>query len=557
MATPTAPPTRAHVQLDTGVRRDVNKISLLFTGVGAIIGSGWLFGALYASQIAGPAAILSWIVGAVMIMVIGFVYAELAVMFPVVGGIIRFPHYSFGSFASFSSGWISWLAAAAVTPIEVLATLQYTDPYIPWLMEQVEGEWVVSGFGWIPAIGLMALYSAINVLGVHLFAKLNNALVWWKLAVIALVIVVFFAVSFNPGNITDFGGFAPGGYGAIFTAIPAAGIAFSYLGFRNGVEFAGETDNPQRNVPFALIGSVLLTAVIYVLLQIAFITGLPATVLGDGWSSLEFAETAGPLAGLSLALGVVWMAWLLRIDAIISPADTGLIYAGVTTRLSYANARNDNAPQSLTRLNNRGIPYISILLMFVVGCFFFLPFPGWAQFIGFITSAFAVSFAPGALVVGALRRQIPDQERPFKLPGGDTIPILAFFFSNLLVFWSTWSINEKMLIGLLVGYIVYVVYHMTTKHSTPPIDFKSGSWFPIWLAGMLIISYLGEMDPSSAADPGLVLNGGDGPIGIGLGAIVIAIWSVLVYYYAMAVRLPAQRAVAYIEKTPTDAPMKS
>ncbi|RCW47000.1 amino acid permease-like protein, partial [Halopolyspora algeriensis] len=104
MATPTAPPTRAHVQLDTGVRRDVNKLSLLFTGVGAIIGSGWLFGALYASQIAGPAAILSWIIGAIMIMIIGLVYAELAVMFPVVGGIIRFPHYSFGSFASFSSG---------------------------------------------------------------------------------------------------------------------------------------------------------------------------------------------------------------------------------------------------------------------------------------------------------------------------------------------------------------------------------------------------------------------------------------------------------------------
>ncbi|WP_245755390.1 APC family permease, partial [Actinopolyspora alba] len=235
----------------------MNRISLLFTGVGAIIGSGWLFGALYASQIAGPAAILSWIIGAIMVLFIGFVYAELSVMFPVVGGIIRFPHYSFGSFASYSAGWISWLAAAAVTPIEVLATMQYAYPYAGWLMTPVEGEYLVSGYGWLIAIALMALYSTINALGVGVFARLNNILVWWKLAVIVLVIVVFFAVSFNPGNLTEFGGFMPEGAGTIFTAIPAAGVAFSYLGFRNGVEFAGETDNPQRNVPFALIGSVV------------------------------------------------------------------------------------------------------------------------------------------------------------------------------------------------------------------------------------------------------------------------------------------------------------
>lgn len=116
MATPTSTPRKVNVRLDTGLRRDVGKTSVLFTGVGAIIGSGWLFGALYASQIAGPAAILSWVVGGLMVTVIGLVYAELAVMFPVSGGIIRFPHYSFGSFASFSSGWTSWIAAAVVTP---------------------------------------------------------------------------------------------------------------------------------------------------------------------------------------------------------------------------------------------------------------------------------------------------------------------------------------------------------------------------------------------------------------------------------------------------------
>lgn len=174
-------------------------------------------------------------------------------------------------------------------------------------------------------------------------------------------------------------------------------------------------------MPFAIIGSILITAVIYVLLQVAFITALPGDLLAGGWAQLTFAagEATGPLAGLALVLGAVWLAVLLRIDAVVSPADTGLIYAGVTTRLSYANARNGNAPQWLAKLNSRGIPWASVLVMFVVGCLFFLPFPGWRQFIGLITSAFAISFGAGPLVVGALRRQLPDQPRPFRLPGRD------------------------------------------------------------------------------------------------------------------------------------------
>jgi amino acid transporter len=552
-APPTEVPRRVEVQLDTGLKRDVGKLSLLFTGVGAIIGSGWLFGALYASQIAGPASVFSWVLGGVIVMCIGLVYAELGTMFPVAGGIIRFPNYAFGSFASYSSGWISWLAAAAVTPVEVLATTQYADPYIPWLMRS-EGEvYLLTAPGAVVAVGLMFLYSLVNIMGVKLFAQFNNVLVWWKLAVIAVLIAAVFMLEFNPGNFTEHG-FAPQGWGAIFTAIPAAGVAFAYLGFRNAVEYAGETENPQRNVPFAVVGSVLITAVIYVLLQIAFITGLPQDVLADGWAKLAFAESAGPLAGLALLLGAGWLAWLLRVDAVISPADTGLIYAGVTARLSYANARNGNAPQSLTKLNSRGVPWVSVVLMFVVGCIFFLPFPSWQLFIGFITSAFAISFGAGPVAVGALRRQLPDQDRPFNLPGGDLLPLAAFWGSTLLVFWSGWDINEKMLYALLLGYVVYGIYHVTTKEELPPLEFKSGLWFPVWVIGSMVISYLGDLDGDGKPTPGMLLDGGNGPLTLGLGALVCLVFSVAVYYLAVALRLSPQRAADNIRSTPTDEP---
>ena len=82
-------------------------VGLLFASVGSIIGSGWLFGALNASAAAGPAAIISWALGGFMILLIALVYAELGTMFPLSGGVVRFPQMAFGTFASFTSGWIT------------------------------------------------------------------------------------------------------------------------------------------------------------------------------------------------------------------------------------------------------------------------------------------------------------------------------------------------------------------------------------------------------------------------------------------------------------------
>ncbi|MDT4901932.1 MAG: hypothetical protein QOJ78_2862, partial [Pseudonocardiales bacterium] len=115
---------------DSGkMRRDIGVVGLLFAGIGSIIGSGWLFGALNAAQIAGPSAIFSWAIGMVMILLIALCFAELGAMFPVTGGVIRFPHLSFGSFASYTMGWINWVAAATVAPIEVEGALQYATKY--------------------------------------------------------------------------------------------------------------------------------------------------------------------------------------------------------------------------------------------------------------------------------------------------------------------------------------------------------------------------------------------------------------------------------------------
>jgi amino acid transporter len=113
---------------DPQLKRHVGVVGLLFASVGSIIGSGWLFGALDASSAAGPAALISWALGGVMILLIlliALTYAELGTMFPLSGGVVRYPHLAFGTFASYTSGWITWVAVGTTAPIEVEATLQY------------------------------------------------------------------------------------------------------------------------------------------------------------------------------------------------------------------------------------------------------------------------------------------------------------------------------------------------------------------------------------------------------------------------------------------------
>src|SRR5699024_11031705 len=101
--------------------------------IGSIIGSGWLFGALDAAETAGPAAVIAWAIGGVMMAFIALSYAELSTMFPMSGGVVRFPQFAFGSFTSYTIGWITWLSVASTTSIEVMAALQYANSYIPWL----------------------------------------------------------------------------------------------------------------------------------------------------------------------------------------------------------------------------------------------------------------------------------------------------------------------------------------------------------------------------------------------------------------------------------------
>lgn len=124
------------------------------------------------------------------------------------------------------------------------------------------------------------------------------------------------------------------------------------------------------------------------------------------------------------------------------------------------------------------------------------------------------------------------------------------------MFWSGWVIVEKTFLALLVGYAVFVVYSMVARRRMSFLDLTAGSWFLVWVDGLVVLSYLGDIDPGAPAAPGIVLDGGDGPIGLGWGVVVLAVFSAAVYAWVVALRLPTHRTAAYVSNLPSDEPEK-
>src|SRR5215212_7022430 len=446
---------RGGPQPEGKLQRDVSTVGLLFFSLGSIIGSGWLFGSLYAAQVAGPAAIISWVGGGLVMIILALVHAELGAMYPVAGGSARYPHFAFGSLAGFSIGWIVWVGSVTVAPIEVLAVTTYLVQWFPWMMVSQGGTEVLTGLGIVFSIVLMGVFTIINLLGVGSLAKSNNVIMIWKVAVPFLAVIVLIIASFNGSNFTsEQGGFAPFGITGILSALGVGGIVFAYQGFEQAIQLGGETRNPGRNIPLAVIGSMIIGVILYIGLQFAFIGAIHPSELKDGWAVISFPQDAGPFAGLAAAAGLGWLALLLYIDALVSPGGTGLIYVGASSRLSFALGRNHYIPHQFGYISERGIPLVSVIFSFIVGCIAFLPFPSWAALVEFIVSATVMGYAAVPLAMGAMRRQEPDHPRPFRLPAGEVIAVAAFVIANLVIYWTGWDVLWRLYIAIAVGFVL-------------------------------------------------------------------------------------------------------
>jgi len=233
--------------------------------------------------------------------------------------------------------------------------------------------------------------------------------------------------------------------------------------------------------------------VIYLLLQVAFIGALAPSDLAQGWGSISFNVSTGPFAALAMALGMTWLATLLYSDAIISPSGTALVFSGATARITYAMAKSGYAPGFLLTLNRHGVPAMALLVNFVVGALIFLPFPGWQKLVGFISAAAVLSFALGPVSLVALRRQLPERPRGYRLPWSKLLAPLGFVFANLIFYWTGWDTIGVLLLGVLGGFVlVFTMYGFSGAEERARWDVRSGLWLAPYLIAMALVSYAGN-----------------------------------------------------------------
>ncbi|HEY2551443.1 MAG TPA: APC family permease [Streptosporangiaceae bacterium] len=516
-------------------------VGATWASVTSIIGSGWLFGSWKASYSTGTSALLAWGIAGVMIIVLALVHAELGGMYPVAGGTARFPHFAFGSVAGISFGFFSWVQAVTVAPIECFAVMQYLAFYWHGLYSTSNQE--VTGLGFVISVILMAIFTAVNFLAMRLFNRVNVALTWWKIA-IPILAIIFLATQFHGSNFNSHGGFMPFGTKAMFAAIPGAGIVFAYLGFEQADQLAGEVRDPQRNLPRAIITAILLCTVIYILLQVVFLGALRPADLAHGWGALKgnASMQLGPLAFLATGVGLGWLAVVLRIDAFISPSGTGLVYQTSTSRIGYGLARNRYYPQIFARVDKNGVPWISLILSFLLGLLFLLPFPSWSALVGLVTGASVLMYAGGPLSLGAFRGQVPDAVRPYRMPVAAILGPAAFAIASLIIYWSGFEVIWKLGIVMVIGYILIGV-SMAFDKQRPPLDWKSATWLPVYLIGMGIISWQGQFDGGAVKAP---VNTGRIPFWWDM--LIVIVFSVVIYFWAQAVKLPREEMEALVAR---------
>ncbi len=472
-------------------RRELSLLDLTMASLGGIIGSGWLFASQLAAKDAGPAALVSWLIGGVAVILIGLCYAELGSMLPESGGIARYPQYTHTTMVSYLMSWAAYLAYVTVPAIEAEAVIQYLSSsgggWVPGIF--VNGN--LTGWGFALAAVLLILFILINNAGVRMFKAINTPITIWKFAIPALTIIMLFIFGHQGAVPKAAGGFAPFGLNGTFAAVSTSGIIFSYLGFRQAVDLAGEAKNPGRDVPRAIIAAIVIGGVIYFFLQLAFLHAVPGKDLAGGWGSLNFTA---PFAQLATVVNLAWLAFILHVDGVISPGGTGLVYTTTTARVAYAMSENQFFPRVFGRLSKRmGVPVPALILGLVLGWLFLLPFPSWGKLVGFVSDATVLTYIIGPVALSVLRRDAPDLHRPVRIGGMKVIAPIAFIVATMVMYWVGWptsGIVTGAAIGGLIFYLIYFDLYVSQKIWTGR-EITGGLWVVAFLVIEAAISYLG------------------------------------------------------------------
>ncbi|MFF7634450.1 APC family permease [Kitasatospora sp. NPDC008050] len=459
-------------------------------GLGDIIGSGWLFAAMYAARIAGPLSLLCWLAGGALAALVALVMVDLGSSRPEAGGTVRWPMYANGPLVAALLGWAVLLAVGA-NAAEVAAIVQYLAHWWPRLYDGSRLTWSGVGLALTIAAGL----GVLNAFGVRLFARVNLLVTVVKLVVPLLTVVLLLVgAGIEPRRLTGHGGFAPYGWSAGLTALSMGGIVYAFNGFQSPVEFSGEVRDPRRDVPRSVLTGLALAVLLYLGLQLAFLVAVPERDLANGWRGVAFDS---PFAELALLLNLHWLSMVMYADAVLSPGGSALVGLAATARRTYALAKNGTLPRWFMRVDpGSGIPRRALVLNTVITALFLLPLGGWQDIVSTLGDLLLMVYATSAVAARTLRAADPARQAG-RSPALRWVAPLAFVVATLFVYWSAWHRLRVTVPLTLLGLPLF----WATRRGEPAArllrELRKGAWLVVWLLALLVFSAIGGFGGSN------------------------------------------------------------
>ncbi|AMG32444.1 amino acid:proton symporter [Staphylococcus saprophyticus] len=475
----------------------INLPQLVLLGLGSLIGSGWLFGAWEASSIAGPAAIISWIIGFVVIGSIAYNYIEIGTMFPQSGGMSNYAQYTHGSLLGFIAAWANWVSLVTIIPIEAVSAVQYMSSW-PWEWAKftsglMDGS-TISNAGLFAVFVIIIIFSLLNYWSVKLLTSFTSLISVFKLGVPLLTIIMLIISGFDTGNYGhSVGTFMPYGSAPIFAATTASGIIFSFNAFQTIINMGSEIQKPEKNIARGIAISLTLSAILYIVLQSTFITSMPTEMLHEnGWSGINFNS---PFADMAILLGLNWLAILLYMEAVVSPFGTGVSFVAVTGRVLRAMEQNGHIPKFLGKMNEKYmIPRVAIIFNAIISMVMVSLFRDWGTLASVISTATLVAYLTGPTTVISLRKMAPKMHRPFRANLLKFMAPFSFVMASLAIYWAMWPTTAEVILIIILGLPIYFFYEYKMNWKNTKKQIGGSLWIILYLIVLAFLSFIGSKE---------------------------------------------------------------
>jgi amino acid transporter len=462
----------------SSLKKEIGLWGLVALGVGGIIGSGVFALPVTMGSVAGPSMILAVIFVGIITIVLALIYAELGSAFPITGGPYSIPRLAMGDSGGFVIGWGYFLYAFTGTAAIIDIMVTYAGFYIPGLAVGL----TLTTSGIVLSVVATIIFTVINVVGVRwgtIFGIVTTVAKLVPLLLFGLVGLIYL----NPSNFMPF---MPFGLSGIAFAM-AFGF-FSFTGFEAVVIPTGEVKNPGRTIPRAMMITMAVVVVVYILIATAF-TGLvnwSALGLHNGdWGSIS--NLSSPLSDVASAAGFAILAAVVTGGAIISTIGAGGDWVLFQGRMPFAMAQDHLFWGPMGKVNSKyGTPLISIVFASVLTIITQVLVPSFPDVVLIASITTLIPYAAAAVALPVLRKNQPAVDRPFRLRGMWLMAALGFVFSTMLIYWASWPWTLVGAVATLVGFPLYLTLG---KHS---LQLKRQAWLIVYIVGLAVISLLGD-----------------------------------------------------------------